>query len=106
MAAVDILTELGKEIQDVLDDHPRIKIPKADIKLIEQLTSTVNGDKKMFIQRLSEHISKTKNGIFPHLKNRLYPDFTITTKKKDTKSPTEIQQIEMNFANTEKSFPT
>ena len=100
------VTELGKEIQDVLDDHPRIKIPKADIKLIEQLTSTVNGDKKMFIQRLSEHISKTKNGIFPHLKNRLYPDFTITTKKKDTKSPKEIQQIEMNFANTEKSFPT
>ena len=25
------VTELGKEIQDVLDDHPRIKIPKADI---------------------------------------------------------------------------
>ena len=60
----------------------------------------------MFIQRLSEHSSNAKNGIFPHLKNRLYPDFTITTKKKDTKSPKEIQQIEMNFANTEKSFPT
>lgn len=69
------VTDLKKEIRDVLDNHPKIKIPEADKKLIEQLPATVNGNKQMFIQRLSEGISKTKGGIFPHLKAQLYPDF-------------------------------
>ena len=101
------VTDLEKEIQDVLDRHPRIKstISEADKQLIEQLTATVNGDKQMFIQRLSEHISKTKTGIFPWLKERLYPNFTIITKKKGSKSQKKIQQTEMNFTNNEKQYP-
>ena len=64
----------GKEVEVIINKHPRIKISDEDQQIIDRAKQEASNSVD-FIIILANKMKKLTSGIFPHLQRKLYPNF-------------------------------
>ncbi|OUP34609.1 hypothetical protein [Bacteroides sp. An19] len=71
---VDSSLNWGKEVEVIINKHPRIKISDEDQQIIDRAKQEASNSVD-FIIILANKMKKLTSGIFPHLQRKLYPNF-------------------------------